>query len=170
MAGGLDVAVLPLDLALGAEHERGPDDPLVLLAVVLLGAPGAQLFGQLVVLVGEERERQPFLLPEPGVALGWIGADAHDLVTGLEQIAIGVAAVAGLGSATRSHGLGIADDDQALAAVVVGGDGASRIVREGEGEAHPRGGSAVAAAAGCLAAPCGRAAQKGGGGGDESGS
>src|SRR5690554_4003319 len=111
VAGGLDVAVLPLDLPVGADHEGGADDPLVLLAVVLLLPPHPEGLGERVVLVRQEGEGQAFLLAELGIALRGVGTDSDDLVAGGEEVVVGVAEVACLCGATGSHRLRIEEHD-----------------------------------------------------------
>src|SRR5687768_12062683 len=71
---GADLRPRLLDLPLLVHQERGADDPLVLLAVHRLLAPGAVRLGDRVVLVGEEREPEAVLLVELRLLGGLVGA------------------------------------------------------------------------------------------------
>src|SRR5450759_773961 len=95
----------PNDPTSRPNQEAGPDDPPVGLAVVGLLAPGAIRAGDGMILICEERKRQPVLGSKRGLASGALRAQAPDGSIGVLEGGIVVAECAGLlGAAGRVVG------------------------------------------------------------------
>src|SRR5262245_30301232 len=80
-----------VDVAVGVDEEGGADDAHFLFAVHVLFAPSAELLGDLVLGVGEERKIELELALEFGVAGDVVGADAEDFCAELFQLSRAVA-------------------------------------------------------------------------------
>jgi hypothetical protein len=127
----LDGAPDFFDDAVGADEERGADDSHFLFAVHILFAPGAELLGDLVVRIGEERKVELELVLEFGVTHHVVGADAEYFCAELFQLGRAVAEGASLfGAAGSVVGRIEVEDDETAFEVgkldlgsVVGGEG-----------------------------------------------
>src|SRR5262249_11359149 len=111
VAGGLDAVEGLLDGAVRVDDERGPDHADGGLAVELLLAVGTVGLEHGVIGIGEQREGQALLVPEPGQLGGLVGRDAQDRDARSVQVGQAVAEVAGfLGAAGRHRGRVEVDD------------------------------------------------------------
>src|SRR5215212_11026275 len=90
VAFGLDLLPRLCDPSLRIHEEGAPGGPLVRLAVVVLLDPGPVGLGGLVILVGEEQERQAELLAEGSLALRALGTDAPDVRAAFGDRVVGV--------------------------------------------------------------------------------
>ena len=95
----------------GVDDEGAPGDSHRLLAVHVLLPPGAVFLGDLVIDVGQERERQFVFQAEGLVAFGGVGADAQDHGLVLGQRGLGVAKATGLLRAPWRVVLGVEIED-----------------------------------------------------------
>ena len=76
MAVGIDLFENVLNFALGANDERGPRDAPDLLAVHVFLFHHAEGFGDFLVGVGQQSEREVVLLGKTLLRLGRVGGDA----------------------------------------------------------------------------------------------
>src|SRR5919198_3933718 len=130
MSGRLDAEHRARDVPITVDDERRPVDPHVVLAGELLLAPDAVLFGDRVVRVREERERQLVLRLELLMRRDVVGADAEDLSAALAEDVVRVAKLTSLGRAAGRVVLGIEVEDDRAAAQVRELDRLARIALE----------------------------------------
>src|SRR4029079_14049470 len=100
--------------------------------VVLLEDPRAVGLGELVILVGEERERQAELLAEGALALGSLRAHAPHVRAAFVDGLVGVTELARLDGAAGRVVLGIEVEDRPLAALIRQAVDRARLVGEGD--------------------------------------
>ena len=96
-----------LDDALGRDDEGRAEGAHILAAIHRFLAPDTELFDETVVGVADEGEGQGVLLDEALVRGGTVDVDAYDLDAFVEQLAVVVAEVAGLGGAARCRVFGV---------------------------------------------------------------
>ena len=115
---GFDLRPDPGDPPVRVDEERRPRRAPVRLAVVLLLDPRAVGLGDLVLDVGEERERQAELLAECALARGALRADAPDVRAALDDRLVGVAELARLDGAAGRVVLRVEVEDRPSAGLV----------------------------------------------------
>ena len=135
VTGGSHVVLGKCHSAVGSHHHGRADDAGVDLAVVLLLAPHAPGLHDGVVGIRQQGEGQVVAVGELGLRALRVGGDADDGIASRLECFQGVPEVARLLGASRSAGLGVEVDDDALVragAKVAKGHGAAVLVGQGE--------------------------------------
>jgi hypothetical protein len=120
------------DLSFWAYHEGRAVDPHIFLAVHALFLHHAVLGADGLVLVGQQRIREIVLLFELLLGRGLVGGDAEHSRTGPLDFLECVAEPARFNRSTWRVGLGIEEQDQVLAAIILQRDCLSLFIRQRE--------------------------------------
>src|SRR5271165_4702276 len=116
VSGRLDPVVRLLDLPVRADDERGTDNAHHLLAVVHLLAVRAVGGEHRPVRIGQQGERDAFLVAEPRQLGRGIRGDPEHSQSHRREVGQALAEVARLFGAARSHRRGVEVDDHSLTA------------------------------------------------------
>ena len=129
VAVGLHVLEDVGDFAVGADEEGGTGDALHLLAVHVLLFDHAELVGDGLIFVGQERVRQLVLVLELLLGGRCIGGDAEYRDSGPGKLAVCVAEPARFYGSTGGIGFRIEEEDDRFAAKLLQLDGVSILIR-----------------------------------------
>ena len=128
MTLGLDLGKHARDLAVGADQEGGALDADAGFAVHVLFFEHTISLRELLVGVGQQRERQVILVFELLLPFRAVGRDAQDDGAGVLDFAVCVAEPARFNRSTGSVGLGEEVEDDVPAAVIFKGDALAVLV------------------------------------------
>jgi hypothetical protein len=107
-----------LDLAIGADDKRSPDDAHHFLPVHVFFLQHAECVGHFLIRICQQRERQVELVLEFLLCLGRVRRNPDDDCAGLLNLFVRVAEPARFDGSTRSVGAGIEEKDHGFAAKI----------------------------------------------------